>query len=181
MNRKLIAQNPNIIAGAFFVFFLIGLWMTRMQILDSLTYSAQVVLFHTILLANTYFSIQCFGRITPSDDRWQQFFDYVLIVVYAVTPFMLTKPGMYTLLMVFLFLIASMKYVRLIGVISDMKLVKRKIVIDLTGLFWSYCIFFLGSFNVIPLDILLWIWVGVFAISNYYLLRIKPMYCLTSP
>jgi hypothetical protein len=181
MNRKEIAQNQNIIAGAFFVFFLIGLWVTRFDLFLYASYSIQIVLFHAILLLNTYFSIQCFGRVTPPDDRWQWFFDAVLIVIYATSPFMMTQPVIYLLLMMSLFLIASLKYVRLIGEIHDTVLVKRKITIDLTGVFWNFAMFFFCLIQPVWTSSLLWIWLIVFAVSNYYLLKIKPMYCLTSP
>lgn len=177
MNRKTIADNQNIIVGFFFVFFLAGLWTLRADLASS----TQVILFHCVLLVNTYFSIKCFGRLTPSTAPGQNAIDALLILMYGVLPFALAMPSLYVVLVMLLFLIASFKYTLLLGIISDLRLMKRKITIDLVGVFWNFFIFIFGGFGLISVDALLWLWVGVFFVSNIYLLKIKPMYCLTTP
>lgn len=177
MNRKTIADNQNIIVGFFVVFFLAGLWTLRTDLADSM----QVILFHGILLVNTYFSIQCFGRLTPSTAPGQNAIDALLILMYVILPFAMAMPSLYVLLVMFLFLVASFKYALLLGIINDLRLMKRKILVDLVGVFWNFFIFILGGFGFISTDALLWLWVIVFFVSNIYLLKIKPMYCLTSP
>lgn len=177
MNHKTVAQNEKIVVGFFTLFFFIGLWLVRAQLADS----AQVILFHAVLLVNTYFSIKCFGIITPSRLRHQQAIDTMLVLLYMVLPFAFAIPSVYVLLVMLLFLVASMKYTLLLGIIPDIKLLRRKIAIDLGAVFWNFFIFIFGGMGFISVDLLLWIWVGFFIVANIYLLKLKPMYCLTSP
>lgn len=177
MNHKLIAQNQKIVVGFFVLFFAVGLWLTRSQISSSL----QVILFHVILLVNTYFSIQCFGPMTPDHAPGQKAIEIFLVLLYFVLPLTFPFVSLYILIVLLLFLVATVKYALLLGVIPDLRLVRRKILIDLTGVVWSYFIFMVGSLGLISIDLLLWIWVIAFAVTNVYLLKIKPMYCLTTP
>lgn len=177
MNRKQIADNQKIVVGFFFIFFLAGIWMTH----NSALFSVQVALFHAILLLNTYFSIRCFGRLTPVNAAWQSTVDVMLVLLYSILPFSFGFASLYILLLILLFAIATMKYALLIGIISDTKLIRRKIIIDVCGVLWNFIIFLVGSLGLLPIDLLLWVWVGVFAGMNLYLLKIRPMYCLTTP
>lgn len=177
MNRKIIAQNQNIVVGFFTLFFVIGLWLARAQISSSL----QVILFHAILLVNTYFSIQCFGKMTPENATSQKVIDILLVILYVLLPFTFSYVSLYILIVLLLFVVATAKYVFLLGVISDLQLLKRKILIDLSGVTWNYLVFLFGSLGLMSIDLLLWIWVIVFAGMNIYFLKIKPMYCLTAP
>lgn len=176
MNHKQIAENQKTVTGFFVIMFFVGLFMTRPSQL-----SVQTTLFHALLLLNTYFSIQCFGKITPERAPWQRTVDLCLVLMYSLLPFAMRFPSLYILLMILLFGIASLKYTLLLGVIPDVKLLRRKIAIDLSGVFWNYLVFVAGSLGLLSVDLLLWIWVVVFAVMNVYLLKIKPMYCLTTP
>lgn len=177
MNRKQLAQNQSFIVTIFSIFFLIGVWFVRSDIANALP----LVVFHAVLLINTYFSIQCFGRMTPENARGQKVINGFLFLIYLLLPFSFAFASLYILLMLLLFLVASAKYAFLLGVISDTRLLRRKIIVDLSGAAWNYLVFMVGSVGLIPVDVLLWIWVGVFAAMNVYLLKIKPMYCLTTP
>lgn len=161
----------------FSVFFLIGIWLVRSDLANAL----QMIIFHAVLLVNTYFSIQCFGRMTPDNAPGQKAIDGFLALIYLLLPFSFVFASLYILLMLLLFLTATAKYAFLLGVISDVRLLRRKILVDLSGAAWNYLVFMIGSLGLIPVDVLLWIWVGVFAAMNVYLLKIKPMYCLTTP
>lgn len=176
MNHKQIAENQKIITGFFVLMYAIGLWISFMS-----TPVVQVMLFHAVLLLNTYFSIRCFGKITPDRAPWQRSVDLCLVFLYAMLPFAMRFPSLYILLMILLFGIASLKYALLLGIIPDVALIRRKIIVDLSGLFWNYLIFVVGGLGLLSIDLLLWIWVGVFAAMNVYLLKIRPMYCLTTP
>jgi hypothetical protein len=177
MNRKQLAENQRIVTGFFVIFFFAGLWMTH----TSSQFSVQAAIFHAILLLNTYFSIKCFGRLTPLRASWQGTVDMILVLIYAILPFCFGFASLYILLLILLFSVAAMKYALLIGFISDTVLLRRKIIIDVSGVLWNFSVFLIGSLGLLPIDFLLWMWVGVFAVMNIYLLKIKPMYCLTTP
>jgi hypothetical protein len=177
MNLNAISRNERIVTGFFVLFFLVGLWLIRDQVPQNLL----VIVFHGILLINTFFSIECFGKMTPPGLRSQRVIDGLLVLLYAVLPLTFALPSLYILLVVLLFLVASLKYTLLLGVVSDIKLLRRKISIDLGGALWNFFIFIIGGIGLLPVDLLLWIWVIVFALLNVYLLKIKPMYCLTAP
>lgn len=176
MNHKLIAENQKTVTGFFVIMFIVGLLTTRPSQI-----SIQATIFHAVLLLNTYFSIRCFGKITPDKAPWQRSLDLFLVLMYSLLPFAIRFPSLYILVMILLFGIASLKYTMLLGVIPDVRLLRRKIAIDLSGVFWNYLIFVAGSLGLLPVGLLLWIWVGVFMVMNWYLLKIKPMYCLTTP
>lgn len=177
MSPKQIADNQKIVVGFFFIFFLVGMWTTR----NSPVFSIQAVLFHANLLLNTYFSIKCFGRLTPVNAAWQKTVDIILVLIYSILPFCFGFASLYILLIMLLFAIATMKYALLIGAISDTKLVRRKIIIDVSGILWNFFVFLIGSLGLLPIDLLLWIWVLVFTGTNIFLLKVRPMYCLTTP
>lgn len=177
MNLNVISRDEKIVTGFFVLFFLIGLWFIR----DQLFQNVQVIVFHGVLLVNTFFSIECFGKMTPQGLRSQRIIDASLVVLYAILPFTFVFPSLYILLLILLFLVASLKYILLLGIISDIRLLRRKIAVDVGGALGNFFIFFIGSLGVLPVDVLLWVWLALFVVANVYLLKIKPMYCLTTP
>jgi hypothetical protein len=176
MKRDVI-HNPRMLIGVFSAFFVFGLFMNR----SHLTTVLPLIFFHVTLLVNTYYSIECFGPRSPIIANGQGVIDFCLVVMYAILPLCLGSDGSYLLGVTLLFLIASLKYTLLLGVVPDVRLLRRKISIDISGTLWNFCTFLLFSSGLILPDLLLWIWVSGFVGLNFYLLKIKPMYCLTAP
>ncbi len=172
-----VAHDPRMLVGFFSIFFLIGVYAIRSQLPSALP----MIFFHATLLVNTFYSIECFGPRTPVFAHGQGIVDFFLVSIYVLSPFFLGSPSVYLLSVTLLFIIASLKYTLLIRVIADLRLMQRKLVIDLCGVLWNFCAFLLLSSGLIAPALLLWIWASGFAGMNIYLLKIKPMYCLTAP
>jgi hypothetical protein len=176
MKRDVI-HNPRMLIGFFSIFFIFGLFVNRSHLQGALP----MILFHATLLVNTYFSIECFGPRSPIIASGQGVIDFCLVSMYAITPLYIGSPGAYLICVTLLFLIATLKYTLLLGVITDVRLLRRKISIDISGVLGNFCTFLLVGSGLILPELMLWIWASGFVGLNFYLLKIKPMYCLTAP
>jgi hypothetical protein len=138
------------------------------------TSAAPLFLFHVTLLLNTFFSVQYFARITPKGDPAQWCVDTVLMLLLIALPFFLGSPVRFVALVTLLFVAATLKYVLLLGTVSDRALLRRKIRIDALGT--VLCVLTLaGVLAGYPL-VALWCWAAVFVAANVHVLLILPLY-----
>ncbi|MFA5714476.1 MAG: hypothetical protein WC998_01885 [Candidatus Paceibacterota bacterium] len=133
-----------------------------------------LILFYVILIINSFFSIEFFSKITP-DNNEQKVIDLSMVAIYLILILNLGNEFRYLLSSAVLFVVATLKYVLLLGTV-DIKILKRKIIIDLFG--GIACILALVGSLAGYGEVTNWIWALVFLFANVYLLVIKPMYRL---
>ena len=133
-----------------------------------------LIIFHGILITNTYFSIYRFALITPPKDIIQKVSDLSLAALYLVLACLFDRPVEYTLVTTEIFFLALLKWFHLVHLPGWTPLMIRKIQIDSLG-FLACLLAFLGIWlGYAPLTLILW--VSAFGIANIYLLIFKPMY-----
>ncbi len=132
-------------------------------------------LFFAALITNTFFSVRFWSQLQPKHIS-QGLIDTALVVSYAALALSIGRPGLFALSALFLFILAPVKYVLMLGELPHTAVIRRKVVIDLMGT---------ASCAVLLLLIFLgysllgaWLFAGLFLIANIYLLIINPMYRL---
>ncbi|MBC7836972.1 hypothetical protein H7X87_04350 [Acetobacteraceae bacterium] len=133
-----------------------------------------LVVFYIVLTINSYFSIRLFSAITPPDDKVQQFIDAILFGIYIFLACAFAVLDLFFLGVLFLFIIAPLKYALLLGKIPHLKLLKKKIIIDLLGTLMAVAVV-VGSLAGYSTESA-WALAIIFAIANIYFLLINPMY-----
>lgn len=142
-------------------------------------YSAlPLVIFYTILVVNTYFSIRCFASITPQNDRLQQIMDVVLAFLIFAQAASSNSPFLFVFFATLLFALAILKYVLLYADSRHQTLLKRKIKINTLGA--VACIITLWGIFAGFTFVATYLLAASFLIVNLYLFFIKPLYVLTS-
>jgi|SRR3989338_7544545 len=133
------------------------------------------VLFYTVLVINTFFSVQFYAAIQPKNVS-QTLIDITLAVCYIALALSLGQPLPFALWALALFVAAPPKYALMLGLIPHTALLWRKIRIDLTGT--AACAGLLAA-TLLGYPLLgAWVFAILFALANVYLLAIKPMYRL---
>lgn len=145
----------------------------------SIKTSLPIIIFYIILLVNTYFSINFFSKIIPKNILSQNVVDIILFTLYILLASSLNVPIMFVFMACIFFTIATIKYVLLLGKIGYEKVLKRKIMIDSLGIILMQIVLGLIITNYQTFG--LWFLVIVFAISNFYLLVLRPMYSIHEP
>ncbi len=135
---------------------------------------APLLLFYVTLLVNTYFSIELFCYIVPKENVSQQIWDALLFFIYIAAGIKIGEARLFSFLVMLLFIVATMKYTSLLGVIPYPKLLKLKILVDLagtlmivltfTGITLGYTTQSIGAMSII------------FLIANIFFLSIDPLY-----
>lgn len=133
------------------------------------------VLFYTVLVVNTFFSVQLYAAIQPKNIS-QTLIDITLAVCYIGLSLSLGDPVVFALWALALFIAAPLKYVLMLGLIPHDALLQRKIRIDLTGT--AACALLLAGTLLGYSLTAAWTFAIAFALANVYLLLIKPMYRL---
>ena len=136
--------------------------------------AAPLLLFHAVLLLNTYFSIRCFSRIIPPSNRVQRQIDIGLFFLYLALPFSFGNPRLFVSLNLTLFIIATLKYVHLGQILGPSKLVRRKIRVDAFGiLFCLAALFGVIAGHAFFATVL---FASIFLAANVYFIFINPLY-----
>lgn len=135
-----------------------------------------LLIFYLVLTINSYFSIRLFSAITPPDDKGQLAVDLLLGCTYLFLAYSIDTPAVFFLTTLLLFVVAPMKYALLLNNIPHPKLLKKKIIIDLGGTFLSGAVIagYLWGYSYESA----WALAVVFAVANFYLLVVNPMYRL---
>jgi hypothetical protein len=139
------------------------------------SYAFPISIFYILLAINTYFSVDFFAKIIPETLN-QKIIDFVLIIFYIVMIFQINKPLYFSVILSLFFVVATIKYIDLLGILPQPKLLKRKIMADCLGGVLGLITLIGIIFGYIMLS--LWFLVIVFAIANIYLFFINPLYRL---
>ncbi len=142
--------------------------------------SLPLIIFYLTLLINTFFSVKFFAGIVKRFDIMNIFIDISLVFIYGLLALALKDQKMFLALACLMFAVATLKYVSMLvqkryAIYS--KTLRRKIILDITGFFYSVLFYFLIPY--LSLATAVWIWTIGFVIANVYLLKIKPFYAFT--
>lgn len=133
-----------------------------------------LALFYAVLLVNTRCSIAFYAGIIPRKARGQQGFDSALALFYFALGFALHRPVAFATITCLLFLVASLKYVALLGTVPYPSTLIRKIRIDLCGAVLGACV--AGGMLMGQVMHAAWALALAFTLANLYLLAVDPMY-----
>lgn len=138
--------------------------------------NAQLTIFYIVLAINTFFSIELFASIVSPRSRIQQMMDAILLVLIIGLAFTLQNPILFIFIDLVMFIMATIKYTLILNVVDHPKLLKRKIIIDLSGALLAglALIGILYGYQVYSI----WILTSVFLCANIILLFVWPMYRL---
>ncbi|MBI5221869.1 MAG: hypothetical protein HY979_03630 [Candidatus Magasanikbacteria bacterium] len=162
--KSLLACVIFVFSGFFSCFYLVQDWKLAMPNL----------IFYIILVINTYFSINTFSAIIPKDNWSQKVIDILLMLVYIYFSLNIGKPFWFGLGGIILFFMAVLKYLNLGTMVGFSKLLKRKIFVDTLG-FFAFLLTFSGVLMGYGL-VSMWVLTIVFAVVNFYLFFINPLY-----
>ncbi len=132
-------------------------------------------IFYAVLTLNTFFSIKLYATIQPNDQH-QRIVDFLLVAAYVALAFSIGRAFEFSLVALILFIFATPKYAMMRGKIPHDALLRRKILIDLSGVAFT-AVVFLGTIAGYPLESA-WVLAIGFVIANIYHLVINPMYHL---
>lgn len=162
--KALIITMVFVIIGLFSGFYLISDWQK----------SWPLVIFYLALVINTYFSIKLFSSITTSRMIAQDVTDVLLFVIYVAMALNMNSRSLFVYLTLLLFIVAAIKYSFLLRIINHPKLLKRKILVDLSGVLGSALV--LGGIMAGYETLSIWIFSGGFVASNLLLFFVWPLY-----
>ncbi len=118
-----------LVTGLFTIFGLAG-WFLSPQPSAAWT---QAVLYG-LLMVHTWFSVRLFfGLIDPKDAR-QQIINVVLVVAYAGLAWSMRSPLLFYFVWTSFFTLTVLKYVLLIGRFEYRRLLRRKLIADVSGI-----------------------------------------------
>lgn len=135
-----------------------------------------LIIFYLVLTLNTYFSIKLFSTLIPEENFGQHLIDIILVINYSGLAFAITNALLFAIGVIFLFTIATLKYLFLLPHLPHPRLLKRKILIDIGGIILGLAalvgiIIGYSSYSTWGMAIL-------FTLANILLLFIRPMYRL---
>jgi hypothetical protein len=135
-----------------------------------------LVVFHILLLVNTFFSIRAFATLIPSTaGQWA--FDIALGLCMVFAPLTFNYPIHFAFLVLLLFILATYKYVLAIPLTGLPEMLYRKIVIDLLGVVGTFAaVVAMWQGFVFPAAVL---GATAFVAGNVYVLWLKPLYRMT--
>jgi hypothetical protein len=133
-----------------------------------------LLVFHALLLINTFFSIRCFAAITPQNNMLQNILDSIIGGIYLAIPFAFHSPLLFVSGTALLFTVATLKYIFLQQLLGGTRLLRRKLVADAGGA--VLCLAALGGIWLGYTALATALWVGIFFCANIYLLIIAPLY-----
>jgi hypothetical protein len=135
-----------------------------------------MAIFYAILVLNTYYSVKLFSGIVPSKNSIQKIFDAILVLLYVLLAVCMSSPYYFAFSALLLFITATAKYAFLLGVVSQPKLLKRKILVDLLGVL--ACALALGGMSFGFEMQSVWVLTVAFAVANILLFFVWPLYHL---
>lgn len=132
-----------------------------------------MLIVHSCILINTYFSVRLFADIQPRG-YVQGTMDTLLGALYLWMTFSLGNPIMYAASVTVMFAVATLKYVLMMGKIPHPELLIHKVKVDILGMVGSaspLVLFFLG-YEVQ----LLWAWAIGFLAIQADIFFFNPLY-----
>ena len=155
-------------------FLVVFIWATRYIVVDW-ELSLPLAIFYVILIVNTYFSVKLFSGIIPKDNVLQDSIDFVLVMFYIAMSASMNNPILFYVVPSVFYIIASMKYTILLGIIDYPVLLKRKIFVNLLGSLACVTVLSLAVFNY---NFAGWLFAGEFFVANIVVLWLWPIYRL---
>lgn len=132
-------------------------------------------LFYAVITLNTFFSVRLYASIQPAAAA-QYALDALLTGIYTALALSIGRPEWFAAAALAIFIAATPKYAHMLGRIPHDALLRRKILIDLSGV--AFCaLVFAGTAFGYPYESA-WVLAVVFALANVYHLLIHPMYRL---
>ena len=130
--------------------------------------------YYAVIVLNTFFSIRAFAPITPKNVS-QALFDAVLVLIYIALALSFRSIIQFSVVSWGLFVFANFKYMHLEALVPQQKeFLQHKMRINWLGAFLSAIAFALALLGF-PL-LAAWSLFVIFAIAQFYLLIIDPMY-----
>ncbi len=157
----------------FVLFLLASAWSWMFKVTDTAN-ALPLTLFYLTITINTFFSVKLFSSIIPPGDPIQIIIDTILILLYFVMAFFLGNPITFVFFTLLLFITASTKYSFLLNQLPHPRLLKKKILIDLSGVLMSTLT--LGGIILGYSWISTWAFSIVFIIANILLFFVWPLY-----
>ncbi|MEO8638205.1 MAG: hypothetical protein ABI430_04890 [Candidatus Taylorbacteria bacterium] len=164
-----------LIASTFF--FLAGLYSWIFLVSDHRA-GLPLFIFYITIVVNTFFSLVLFSSIIPRENVTQKILDGLLIVCYLLLAQGMRDPASFLFFDTLLFIFATAKYAFLLGVVNHPRLLKRKILADLSGVCAGVLAF--GGLVAGYSYVATWALAIVFVIANFILFFIFPLYRLDS-
>ncbi len=160
---------------AIIIFSIAGLVSWHYLVSDWKT-SLPLAIFYAALLYNTFFSIRLFSSLVPIENTLQNGLDILLAFLYIAAAISLNNVKYFVLTILFLFIIATAKYVSLIGIIPHPSLLRKKLLIDCLGILASAFAFGGIAYGYVELSI--WLFTLAYVIVNLFLFSFWPLYRL---
>ncbi len=154
-------------------FTLVGLCAWQFFIFDYIR-ALPLAIFYVTIVINTYFSIKLFAEIIPKENAGQKLLDTVLAFLYVGMALEMGDPKAFVFMALLLFIVAAAKYAFLLGIVHHPKLLKRKIIVDTSGVF--ACALALGGILAGFPKESAWAFAIVFVIVNLILFFVHPLY-----
>jgi hypothetical protein len=133
-----------------------------------------LLIFYATLTLNTYPSVKLFSSITHMEDMTQRLLDLLVVIAYLTLAYAFGNPLLFFMANLFIFILAPLKYIHLLGRIPHSRLLKRKITIDLLGTLLAACVLAGALLGYATYSA--WALASIFAIANLYWLLLNPMY-----
>lgn len=140
----------------------------------SLAVCAQVI-FYSVLTLNTFYSVRLFLRLEPRTVE-QFLIDTALGCTYMALGFSIGHAWSFAFCALSIFVLAPIKYIRMLDVVPHTRFLRKKLTIDILGTI--LCTVVMGIVISGYGTIGMWVLAIVFALANIYFLRVDPMYRL---
>ncbi len=157
------------------IFFLVGAVSWIFSVKDFYA-SLPLGIFYAVLVINTYYSIRLFSSLAPKNNVLNNVLDILLGGVYLAMALHLNNPLYFVYLDLLLFIVASAKYSFLLKTIDHISLLKKKILVDLSGV--MLCALTLGGMILGYTSVSAWFLATLFVIANILLFFVWPLYKL---
>ncbi len=168
-------MRPQTKASSVSIIFLIAGALFALIRITDLGQSLPMLIVYAVLLVNTFFSVRIFSAITPPSSI-QKTCDAGLFFIYLLTAWEFGSPKGFAFAFLLLFIVACVKYSFLLYETSHPKLIKRKILVDLSGALagaLTLCGIMAGYQYAS-----LWSLAIVFSFANVFLFFVQPLYQL---
>lgn len=133
------------------------------------------IIFYAVLTINTFFSVQLFSAIQPKHVT-QTIADSLLVAIYFALALSIGNAVWFAFFALAVFVAAPPKYALMLRAVPYTRLLKKKILIDLTGT--AFCSFILACVLLGYPRESAWVLAIGFTLANVYFLMIQPMYRL---
>ena len=167
-------KNAEIKAWIFTTVF--GLAFLLTWIFDAFDWRKAVplLIFYIVFLFNTFFTIRYFSNVIPPYNLLHGIIDFILASLYIAIALNIENPPYFIFFTLLVFAVTSVKYTLLLGNVDDFNLLKRKILINVSGV--CGCALVIGGILAGYIRSSLWTWAIVFILANIILFVLWPFY-----